>query len=121
MKQFLKKIKYIDFQNCLRLLKPNLFGRKSCSLNELFNSLVKFYEEQNIINEDFPTFISDIKVDSHSAKDDVLKLIFLVLGYGVEITYGGGNIDWIDEIRNIQADITFYRDKKKNTTKKRKF
>lgn len=121
MKQFLKKIKYIDFQYCLKLTNPNLFGRKSCSLNELFNSLVKFYEEQNIINEDFPTFISDIKVDSHFAKDDVLKLIFLVLGYGVEITYGGRNIDWIDEIRNIQADITFYRDKKKNTTKKRKF
>lgn len=113
LNKFTKKIKYIDFQHCLRLTNSDFFEEKWFSLNELFNSLFNFYSSKDNVNEDLWPFIKDVKINGHSAKDDVWKLIFLVLGYSVEI----GKINWEEEIRNIRANLTFYRRNKNKQNK----
>lgn len=114
----LKKIKYIDFQYCLKLTNPNSFeSNEWCSLNDLFNKLVKFYENENVVNEDLWYFVKNIKSDSHYAKNDVWKLIFLILGYSTEINDDNGNINWKDEMRNIRANFTSKKNKKNKNIK----
>lgn len=108
--EILKNIQYIDFQNCIKKTNPDLFGERDYALDELFNNLITYRNDNNIEEKDFWKFIKDLKNNYHSAENDVWKLIFLILGYNDEIGY----INWERQIRNIRANFVCRKNKIKN-------